>query len=85
MVVWEDAWSDDKRVPDAEGYYEQTVLVEESGWLKTNNKERVVICRQFSDHVVHEDNERMFSSCISIPKSLIRKMKVIDLDEKPDA
>jgi len=75
-VEWEDAWSDDKRVPAHEGYYEKAVIVQESGWLKTDDDERVVICRQYSDHI-HNGAERMFSDCIAIPRGMVRKLTIV--------
>jgi hypothetical protein len=75
-VEWEDAWSDDKRVPAEEGYYEQAVIMHESGWLKTNDDERVVICRQYSDHI-HNGDARMFSDCIAIPRGMVRNLTII--------
>lgn len=76
VVEWEDAWSDDKRVPEDEGYYEQAVIMQESGWLKTDDAERVVICRQYSDHV-HNGDVRMFSDCIAIPRGMVRNITII--------
>jgi len=75
ILVWQDAWSDEKRVLADDPYYTREVLITEAGWVMHDDEERVVICREFSDHVTHD--ERMFSSCISVPRGMVRELTYV--------
>lgn len=75
IMVWQDAWSDERRVMTGDDYYLRDVFITEVGWVMCDDDERVVLCREYSDHVVHA--ERMFSSCISVPRGMVRKLTYV--------
>lgn len=75
ILEWQDAWSDEKRVVEGDPYYERVVLIKEVGWVMIDNDDVVVLCREYSDHVVHD--ERMFSACVSVPRGMVRKLEYL--------
>lgn len=77
IMVWQDAWSDEGRYLAGDPYFTREVLITEIGWVMFDDDERVVICREFSDHVTH--NERMFSSCISVPRGMVRELTYVEV------
>ena len=75
-LVWEDAWSDERRVMEGDDYYKNVVLINEVGWVMFDDDERVVLCREYTDHAVHD--ERMFSACAVVPRGMVRELKYIE-------
>lgn len=75
VVEWDDAWEDTKRVLEDEEYYESGYIMHDAGWLKTDG-DRVIVCRQYSDSASHDQGFRMFANCLSVPRTMVRRLTV---------
>ncbi len=71
-IEWKDAedcneWEDINEIPNS------LPLIKEVGWLIKENKECIIICRDY------DDKNQKVAGRITIPKAWIKKRKIIKL------
>jgi len=72
LVEWDDAWSDRHHVLAGGEHYHQEYPMRAVGFLH-HEGDRIVVCRAWSPG--HDDEESYFSDCISIPRSLVQRVR----------